>query len=105
MFAFVFFIFFRLSFPVVLFRNLDINLHISYHHLHAFSFKNPTFTLNPIKWIGSYHLKGGDTGTYDSQANRYCGPFFASAEGSRMNGQVSGRWSSWGGELGAYINV
>jgi hypothetical protein len=53
MFAFVFFIFFRLSFPVVLFHNRDINLHIFCHQIHAFSLKNPTFTFNPSKWIRS----------------------------------------------------
>ena len=33
--------------------------------------------------------QGGDTGQMDSKAQRYCGSYFTSAEGSTRNGQVT----------------
>jgi hypothetical protein len=54
----------------------------------AFLFLNFVLFKNE-KLCNFFAWQGGDTGVYDSQANRYCGPFFASTEGSRRNGQVS----------------
>ena len=35
------------------------------------------------------HVQGGDSGQMDSRAQRYCGSYFDSSEGSTRNGQVT----------------
>ena len=48
---------------------------------------------------------GGDTGHMDSRAQRYCGSYFDSSEGSTRNGQVSCKLSAPPSLLSLSLNI